>query len=182
MTELASDTRHANEEAKREVLERRAEALARAPEAGRESGAREEIAIIEVGGDRLGIPVSGLREFVPCPPLAKLPGLPTWMAGVVQVRGELVSAIDLAARLGLEASAQAPRLAIVEARGGAVGLVVDRVAGFREIAHDELAQSYVGTTEGERLVRATTRDLVAILDLERLLDDGDLVIDLGLSE
>ena len=174
----AEATRSQTREA--EVLERRAARLAEIPRDAHTRRIAAQIAVLEVGAERIGIPVSRLREFVPCPPLATLPGLPSWMAGVAQIRGELLCAVDLAARLGIESEKEPACMAVLEAKNGAIGLLGQRVAGFRDVTEDDLAESYSGSGASDRtFIRGTTRDLVSILDADRLLADEELVVDIG---
>ena len=134
-----------------------------------------EIAVLQVGPECIGIPVSGLRELFPCPAIASLPGLPPWFAGIVQLRGELMSVVDLARWLEVETDEAASRLAVVEGPEGPVGLLAHGVLGFREVAANELTRDYVGKRgAGQRVLHGMTNDLVAILDLERLLADEQL--------
>lgn len=161
-----------------QVLELRAERLRRSGRREDRHRVVEEIAVLAVGNERVGIPVAGLRELVPCPPIAALPGLPPWLTGVVQIRGELISVVDLARWLDIPSDQVPDRLAVVEGPSGALGLLAHRVLGFRELADEDLADDHVGTSPvAGRLLRGMTNDLVAILDVGRLVADQDLTVD-----
>ena len=161
-----------------EVLRRRSERLRGVSERSLGEDVVEQIAVLEVGAEQLGIPVSCLRELVACPPIARLPSLPAWIAGIVQIRGELLSAVDLASWLGIEAEREPGQLAVVEGPQGPVGLLAHRVLGFRELSEADLAHEYSGAGGvSERLVSGMTADLVAILDVEQLVADDDLVVE-----
>jgi purine-binding chemotaxis protein CheW len=160
----------------RAILLRRAERLARSHTDERSSRVVDRIAVLEVGAERIGVPVEGLREIVLCPPIAALPGLPPWIRGVVQLRGELMTVVDLGRWLGIEGAGEGEgRLAVIATPAGPIGLLAARVAGFREVEESELSEQILGANESGS-IRATTRDLVAILDLARIADDPRLIV------
>ena len=70
---------------------------------------------------------------------------------------------------------------VIEGREGPLGLMVDRVLGFRGVFADEIAGDYVErSSSSARFVKALTTDLVAILDAERLLESEELIVAAGM--
>ena len=83
-----------------------------------------------VCGARLfGIPLERVREILTPQPLTRLPGCGETVAGLVGVRGRVVTVLDLGRILGTGASASLPdhRLLLVDADERTVGLVIDDV-------------------------------------------------------
>lgn len=156
-------------------LRERAERLSRATESSPRQ-AELEVAVLGSADDRLAVPVAGLREIVRTPPVTRLPSLPDWILGLVQIRGELLCVVEPSSLLGTEPHESGRLLAVVELRGRAVGLVADRLLEQRMIYRDELADSLGSAVRSSGLIRATTRDLLPILDTERLLADPRLVV------
>lgn len=148
-----------------EILRRRAERLAaaRGDDVRRRIAAR--VAVVSVGAQRLGIPAEDLREIVPLPDVTALPGLPPWIVGIAQVRGEVLGVVDLASALGWRGG-RASAMAVVEGSGGLFGLAVESVIGFREVYEDELSDE-IGA-DPQRPFRAMSKDLIALLDVKRL--------------
>jgi len=74
------------------------------------------------------------------PDLTRVPGLPRWLPGVANVRGQVLAVVDLRPLLGLpqDSSAGRPRLLRVDAEGVEVGLRVDAVDGVADV---DLGQS-----------------------------------------
>ncbi len=160
-----------------EILERRARALA---QVGEENQRELETiaALVAIGPESFGIPVKDLREIIQTPIIARLPNLPAWMPGVVQIRGELISVVDTARWFGIAAGSKATYLAVIDGPSGPLGLLVDAVLGFREIFEDEIATTFSrDETSRGRPIRAITKDLVALVDVERLLSDNQIVVD-----
>jgi purine-binding chemotaxis protein CheW len=156
------------------ILEKRAEALAQAPTERAERKLSCTVALVGVGGEIFGVPVSGMQEVVRAPALTPLPGLPPWLPGIVQIRGEVLSAVSLAKWLGIERGGEEGYLVVLAGFEVSVGLLVDSVLGFRDVYEDELAGGLGEGERGRRPVSQTTRDLVSILDLAALVRSPDL--------
>ncbi len=159
------------------LLERRARQLATVPEKQVDRRVAATVAVVAAGDERFGIPVDGLRGILKAPPIAHLPGMPEWLPGIVQVRGELISALDLGRWFQVTDPAEPTFLAVVEGSRGALGLLVEAVEGFREVAEEEIAQKLTAAPRtAARPIRGTTRDLVTLLDIERLLESPQIIV------
>lgn len=157
------------------ILRERAQRLAQSVRREGLEHAELEVAICGVGDERIGIPVQHLREIVTLPAITHLPGTPEWMLGIAQVRGTLLSVVDLGAYFRVSGARQPTHMAILDAPEGPIGFTVDDVQSYRRITDGELDTSDAGRTES-RATLGVTRDLVLILDTERLLEQSDLVI------
>jgi chemotaxis signal transduction protein len=132
--------------------------------------------VFTLAGTEYAVPIDNVlevgRPLTPTP----VPNVPEWVLGVANVRGDIVSMIDLRAFLGLPPHPGAERrLLVVRARSEelAVGLVVDRVGGIRDIPP---AGVNTAATVAEGAVTAYVRGVaeadgerLVVLDLERLL-------------
>ena len=100
---------------------------AEASEATRE---HERLVLLVVGGHRFGIPIERVREIIPARPYTPLPGSGEHVRGLINLRGRIVTVVDLGARLGLPPAAANPDHSIVIVEHGAklVGLAVEEVA------------------------------------------------------
>lgn len=94
---------------------------------------RPQWLVVSVGGRRFGIPVEQVREVVRADGVAPIPGMPLAQAGIVNVRGAIVTVLDLQAALG-GARAPAPASVVLVQHGArAVGLAVDAVHDVRDV-------------------------------------------------
>jgi purine-binding chemotaxis protein CheW len=119
-----------------------------APEAG---AALERMVLFAVGEHRFGIPIDRIREIIPARPYTPLPGAEAFVCGLINLRGRIVTVVDLGARLGLAPAASHPdhSIVIVERAGKPVGLAVQEVD--RIVAAD--AASLAGSAETLRSLR-----------------------------
>lgn len=95
-----------------------------------------------VAGRLCACELAAVREIVPARAPTRLPGAPAWVCGIVNLRGTLLTVVDLAARFGVAegpASAAAVRsLIVVEAAGKAFGIGVHDVRDVQAVSDDAL--------------------------------------------
>jgi purine-binding chemotaxis protein CheW len=95
-----------------------------------------------LGGQELALPIVAVKETVPYRPVTRVFLTPPLVAGLINLRGEVVAVLDLKQLLGLGDAEAAGRgqIIILRARGNkaACGLLVDRLLGVRDLGADEL--------------------------------------------
>lgn len=129
---------------------------------------------LQAGSDYWLVDLADSGEIVPLSPLTDVPLTKPWFAGIVNIRGNLYSVVDLSAFLGKEATPRngSSRLLLVGTRYGSnAALLVTRMIGLRNIealnaeppdpqapvwAH----QAYTDN-EGRRWRKLRVRDLLA---------------------
>ncbi len=138
---------------------------------------QREFITFEVGGQLFGLDIMAIREIRAWTPVTKLPRVPNYVAGVVNLRGTVLPVVDLAARLGWQETVATPRHAIIvtQVQGQARGLIVDSVSDIVTIAADALQAPPSTSSDGivpyiEGLA-AIDDQMVMILDLARLNSD-----------
>ena len=94
-----------------------------APATGEAVEVVPEAVVVRFGGARYAVPMADVAEVVPVPRVTRVPGTPTWLAGVVNWRGRVLPVVDLRPIIGdpLSPAAQqrpAPRPHQRRHRGG----------------------------------------------------------------
>jgi purine-binding chemotaxis protein CheW len=79
-----------------------------------------------------------VREIVTARPATRLPGAPEWVRGLINLRGTLVTVVDLAVRFGAAGPGSLKSIVVVEAAGKAFGIGVDEVRNVQSVAPDAL--------------------------------------------
>lgn len=143
-------------------------------EAGHEEGTISFVTF-EVAGQLFGVPVTRVQDILTPDTIAPVPGGPAEVKGLINLRGRIVTVIDLHTRLGLKRDEHGRRgmCVTVENEGEAYTLFVDRVgdvvtllAGLREENPSTLDTVWKDVTDG--VYRVHDRLLVT-LDVGRLL-------------
>ncbi len=94
-----------------------------------EAIAREEFVTMSVGGQAFGIPVLGVRDVLGPQKITRVPLAPAEMAGSLNLRGRIVTAINMRRRLGLpdDGFIENAMAVVVEHEEEAFSLLVDEV-------------------------------------------------------
>jgi len=104
-------------------------------------GPRTEFLAFVLAGDVYAAPVALVREILKPPPLTPVPRAPHATLGIVSVRGQLVTVIDLRRRLRLEEGplTRKARILLVNADSGEViGVYVDEVLQVYRLSDTEI--------------------------------------------
>ncbi|MGB0956717.1 MAG: chemotaxis protein CheW, partial [Panacagrimonas sp.] len=92
-----------------------------------------------LGPHWLVAPKDDVREVIPPPRLSRVPNARPWLAGVANVRGNLLTLVHAAQLLGLEGGneSRARRVLVLNAERVGAGFVVEEVAGYRQFAAED---------------------------------------------
>lgn len=166
-------------EERRVILRARARALARA---GADADAAATVAVLafRLAQERYAVEISLVREVSPLTELTPIPCTPAFISGIVSVRGQILTVIDLRRLLGLpeEGSSNLKRVVIVRHREQEFGILTDEIVGITEITASALAPALAAAaTLGGEHVWGVLGDGLILLDLRALLDDERLVVD-----
>lgn len=101
---------------------------------------RPQWLVVASGGERLAIPVSQVREVVRPGGLRPVPGAPVVQAGIVNVRGAIVTVLDLLALRTGERAVAPGSIVLLEHGARPIGLTVDAVHDVRIATADALAE------------------------------------------
>jgi len=105
-------------------------------------------AIVSIGGEIFTLDLQHVREVFVVESVTPVPGMPSGLVGVTNLRGTVVPLLDLRVLLALNSDA-AIRYAIVVKHGNwQVGVLVDSVPEIRTIAKDQFLPAPKGTGEG----------------------------------
>jgi purine-binding chemotaxis protein CheW len=169
-----------HEKERRRILHARARALA-APSIATNTTAQRRLETVEfaLGPEHYAIETSFIREIYPLSEFTPLPCTPAFVLGLVNVRGQILSIINIKKLFDLpeKGLTDLNKAIIVHNEGMEVGLLGDRILGVRSVALDELLPS-LPTLTGIRAeyLKGITKDALIVLDIERILSDERLVI------
>lgn len=132
----------------------------------------------QVGRETYGVPITSLHEIVRVPEITAVPDAPEYMEGVINLRGKIVSVIDLRKRFGEPNKAlnRRNRILVVEHGGRLSGLIVDSASEVIKIPLNEVEPSPTSLQDGglncvTGLGKFKGR-LIVLLDMGKLLESG----------
>ncbi len=135
----------------------------------------------QVGRETYGVPITSLHEIVRVPEITAVPDAPDYLEGVINLRGKIVSVMDLRKRFGEKNAAvrKNNRILVVEHSGRLAGLIVDSASEVLKIPADAVeAPPAVFQEGGLNCVTGLGKvggRLVVLLDMNKLLAPASLV-------
>jgi purine-binding chemotaxis protein CheW len=163
----------------RKILRGRARNLAVVPAAAPADGELIRALRFSMGGETYAVEQGHIREVVPLPRVTPLPCVPSFMRGIINVRGRIVSLLDLKAILGLSDTGISPTSSVIilQSPGIEFGLLADEILGLAEIPLSSIQASLPTLTDARaEYLKGVTAEGLVLLDAGKLLSDKKLVI------
>lgn len=132
-----------------------------------------------LGGEELAIPLLSVKEVLAMPDVTPVPQSPPHFLGIMNLRGQILSIIDLRKKLNIEpGESREVSVIICDFGDNHVGYVVDTVNSVFATTESDLspAPEVQGSTKGAQLISwvyKKEKNLVLILDPQRLFNATD---------
>ena len=139
----------------------------------------KEFVTMTVGGQLFGIPVLSVQDVLAAQKIARIPLAPPEVAGALNLRGRIVTAIDVRTRLGLPPmdSGQTGMSIVVDHHGELYSLIIDVIGDVMDLPNSAYERSPATLDPSWREVAAGVYrldgELLVVLDVNRLLDFAD---------
>ncbi len=187
------------DEALKQAWTRRAAQLSQAIQE-QEQGEKVEVAVIRLGRERYGLEVEYIFDIRMEENITRVPRVPEWVAGVVNLRGQILSVVDLQRYLDLPASEKAPEpgtrhMLLVQTTKMELALLVDEVLSIQNLPVSRIQDAssvagglpveyvkgvYIENNAGDdkptSVNGSEATSLLMILDLSTLLADKKLIV------
>jgi len=136
--------------------------------------------------DQYAVNVGDVREVLELTPLTKIPRMPDFMKGVINIRGSVVPVIDLRRKFGMAEAEQTVDTSIIvmDVRTSeaevTVGCLADSVQEVVDITPDSVeAAPRIGTRIHSSFIEGMGKrgnDFVIILNIDRVFQEEDLAV------
>jgi len=144
-----------------------------------EDNSHRQCVTFRLDEETYGINVMLVQEVLRITEIAPVPGAPSYVIGIINLRGNVVTVIDTRMRFGLSTKEMddATRIVIIETEAQTVGIIVDSVAEVVDIYAEEIESApNVGNDETARYIEGVvSRDdvLLILIDLNKLLSEDE---------
>jgi purine-binding chemotaxis protein CheW len=134
-----------------------------------------ELSTFFVGDALCGMDILKIQEINKLIEMTSVPQAPSYVLGILNLRGQIITSIDLSKKLGLGETdlSHDPRNIIVNSKGEHIGLLVNKISDVVQANTDkfEPPPSNMGGIQGEFFtgVYKTKDKLIGILDVEKVL-------------
>ena len=160
------------------ILKARAQALAQAPEQVAATECLEVVTFL-LAYETYGIETACVREVYPLKDLTPLPCTPPFVAGIVNVRGQVISVIDIKKFFDLPEKGLTDLNKVIILSNGVMefGILADAIVDVRNIPLGKI-QSGLPTLTGirENYLKGVTAERLVILDAAKLLTDNNIIV------
>ncbi len=126
-----------------------------------------------------GINVMQVQEVLRYTNIAPVPGAPSYVLGIINLRGNVVTVLDTRQRFGLQSGdiTDNTRIVIIESDRQVVGILVDSVSEVVYLRQSEIELTpNVGNEDSSKFIQGVcnkNNELLILVDLNRLLTDDE---------
>jgi purine-binding chemotaxis protein CheW len=131
------------------------------------------VAIISLGGELFTIDLRSVREVFIIESITPVPGMPSGLVGVTNLRGTVIPLLDLRPMFALNLDATLRYAVVVKHENWQVGVLVDTVPEIRILSKDQFLPAPAGTGEGAFPIVST---VVKLEDRLRGVLDASVVL------
>lgn len=136
--------------------------------------------VIRLGDEQYGIDIRNIDNIVRMQPITRIPKMPVYLKGVINMRGEVIPVMSMRLKMGLEEDVitKATRIIVLKLeQEGNVGFIVDEVKEVVTLTADEIEKiTYNSKDEKTNLINAVGKhneELISLFDLNAISFEGN---------
>ncbi|MCD1294515.1 chemotaxis protein CheW [Methanocella sp. CWC-04] len=147
-----------------------------------------QLVVFKLGSEEFGVDISQVKEIIRVGDITRIPGSPPFVDGVINLRGQVTTVVNLRSRLGLggkNADSNA-RIMIMEVQKNTVGVIVDSVAEVKYMSSKDIeplpeALSSSISSEYIQGVGKLSGRLLILVNLKQIILDDTLKLSRGVA-
>ena len=146
----------------------------------------------QLGSENYGLQILKVQEIIGIMNVTKVPRTPSYVRGVINLRGKVIPVIELRVKFGMDTSEDSERTCIIVLQVShgdtslITGIIVDEVSEVLDIAANQIepAPSFGTTVDTEFILGMgkVGNKVIMMLDVDRVLSMGDLAALSSLAE
>jgi purine-binding chemotaxis protein CheW len=141
-------------------------------------GNETQLVVFRLGTEEFGVDISQVREIIRVGDITRIPGSPRYVDGVINLRGQVTTVVNLRNRLGLDGKAMDgnARIMILEVDKNIVGVIVDSVTEVKNLTRlqiETLPDALSSTVSSKYIQGVGKLDgrLLILVDLKQVIKD-----------
>ena len=144
-----------------------------------QSQGEQQIVVFDLANESYGIDINAVSEIIRMKDITKVPRTAEFVEGVINIRGKVITVVDMRKRFGLADVEQTKdsRIVVVDINGLNIGMVVDAVNEVMRISESsvEPPSSVIIPEESDYLrgIAKLADKMIILLDLNRVLTEGE---------
>ncbi|MCD1293936.1 chemotaxis protein CheW [Methanocella sp. CWC-04] len=140
-----------------------------------------QLVVFRLGQEEFGVDISQVREIIRVSEITSIPNAPSYIDGVINLRGQITTVVNLRKKMGLEDKPVDgnSRIIVVEIDKNIVGMMVDSVTEVKYIAGSQIEMlpgMISGSVSGEYIqgVCKLPNRLLILVDLKKVISEVGL--------
>jgi purine-binding chemotaxis protein CheW len=144
-----------------------------------DESSKSKYLIFRLGGERYGAPLLQVKEVIKMTPIKPVPHTVNHFLGVINLRGQIVSVVDLRAKLAIrEYDPKSGLILVVDSGHSSIGALVDSIESVKEIRPEDIdADPAIETLVSSTNLRGVAKcdeGLTILIDLSQALSSEDM--------
>jgi purine-binding chemotaxis protein CheW len=141
----------------------------------------KQMVIFELGSEIYGLDISTVHEIIRMQPITRVPRTPSYVEGVINLRGKVIPVIDMRKRFNLEKAQNNKnnRIVVVNVKDTILGIIVDAVTEVLRIPTEyiEPVSDLLTAANSDYLlgIAKLADKMVILLELDKLLSADAIV-------
>jgi purine-binding chemotaxis protein CheW len=151
-------------------------------------GNETQLVVFRLGTEEFGVDISQVREIIRVGDITRIPGSPRYVDGVINLRGQVSTVVNLRNRLGLDGKAMDgnARIMVLEIDKNVIGVIVDSVTEVKNLTESqiEVLPDALSTTVSSKYIQGVGKldgRLLILVDLKQVIKDDIGVIAKGVA-
>lgn len=140
-----------------------------------------QLIVFRAGNEEFGVPIDAVREIIKMTNITPVPNSPNFIKGIINVRGEIVTAIDMKIRFSLDSEdeTEAKHIIVTKQQDGLFGLIVDEVIEVLRVQQKDIRPppSVISHIHEKYVSGVISHDhrLIILLELSLVLSHEELL-------
>ncbi len=135
-----------------------------------------QVVVFSLGGEEYSVDISMVREIIRMVDLTRIPKLPEFIEGVINLRGQITTVINLRKRFEMEPIVNDNnRIIIVDSKGEPIGIIVDSVSEVMTVPPGQIEDmpsiKHARTQEYLKGICKVDDRILILLDLDKILTE-----------
>jgi purine-binding chemotaxis protein CheW len=141
-------------------------------------GNETQLVVFKLGTEEFGVDISQVREIIRVGDITRIPGSPRFVDGVINLRGQVTTVVNLRNRLGLDGKDMDgnARIMILEVDKNVIGVIVDSVTEVKNLTKTQIETlpEALSTTVSSKYIQGVGKldgRLLILVDLKLVIKD-----------
>jgi purine-binding chemotaxis protein CheW len=140
-----------------------------------------QVIVFNLGDEKYGVDISQVREIIRPTQITRIPNAPDFVEGVINLRGQITTIINLRKRFGMEPKEidNDTRIIVVEYDNAVIGMMVDTVNEVKYLSTDDIEAlpSIITAREEAKFLKGVGKlpdSLLILIDLNKVLSEDEI--------